>query len=84
MMPRHSLRLTVVCSAVLFAWNVQAQQSETPAATDASGAPLKAAKAAAPAMQMPVTAPTAPMTAAANNFFLIRFKTILSSKQMKS
>lgn len=51
MMPRRSLRLTVVCSAVLFAWNVQAQQSETPAATDASGAPLKAAKAAAPAMQ---------------------------------
>ena len=52
-MPRRCLRLTVVCSAVLFAWNAQAQQSETPAAAEAAAAaPLKAEKPAAPAMQM--------------------------------
>ena len=50
MMPRRCLRLTVLCSAVLLAWNAQAQQSET-LATDNAAAPLKAEKPAAPAMQ---------------------------------
>src|SRR5450830_1731717 len=53
MMPRRRLRLTVVCSAVLFAWNAQAQQSEAPAAdaAAATSAPLKAEKPAVPVMQ---------------------------------
>ena len=53
MMPRRSLRLTVVASAVLFACNVQAQQTIAPAAAaaaaaadDAPATPLKAEKAA--------------------------------------
>ncbi|PLY39734.1 outer membrane receptor protein [Janthinobacterium sp. ROICE36] len=50
-MPRRCLRLTVIASAVLFAWNAQAQQSETPAAVEAAAVPLKAEKAAAPALQ---------------------------------
>lgn len=52
-MPRRCLSLTILCSSVLLAWNAQAQQSETPAATDAA-VPMKAEKAeksAAPAMQ---------------------------------
>ena len=53
MMPRRRLRLTVVCSAVLFAWSAQAQQSEAPAAdaAAATSAPLKAEKPAVPVMQ---------------------------------
>ncbi|MCL6485711.1 MAG: TonB-dependent receptor, partial [Janthinobacterium lividum] len=54
MMPRRCLRLTVICSAVFFAWHAQAQQSETPAGAEAAAAPLKAEKvekAAAPTMQ---------------------------------
>ena len=50
-MPRRCLRLTVLCSAVLLAWNAQAQQSETPAAIDNAAAPLKAEKPAVSAMQ---------------------------------
>lgn len=51
MMPRRTLRLTVVASAVLFACHVQAQQSEAPAADPVAATPPKAEKPAAPAMQ---------------------------------
>ena len=51
MMPRRTLRLTVVASAVLFACHVQAQQSEAPAADSVAATPPKAEKLAAPAMQ---------------------------------
>eukprot|EP01133_Synstelium_polycarpum_P019798 gene19798-23711_t len=51
-MPRRTLRLTVVASAVLFACHVQAQQSEASAADPVPATPPKADKPAAPAMQM--------------------------------
>lgn len=50
MMPRRSLRLTVVACAVLVACHAQAQQTEIAAADGASATPLKTDN-AAPAMQ---------------------------------